>query len=142
MMRIFLSFASEDSAVAKQFAEFWNRLGVAVFRFDDPQRQAGRVVEEIERQIANAGMFVVLMSPHYLNSSWCRQERDLAIQHENDTHRPFVRVIKVAETVHAESGLLSTYHWLDAIGELTGPRLNGLALGGQQGAVGSEAVDL
>ena len=47
MKRVFLSFASEDSAIAHRFAELWKAGGAVVFRFDDPQRGAGRVVEEL-----------------------------------------------------------------------------------------------
>ena len=124
MTRVFLSFASEDAAVAKRFATFWAALGVEVFRFDAPDRRPGRVVEEIERQLREADLFVVLLSPHYLGSGWCRQERDLAFQREITMGRLYVHVGKVAETVPGDAGLLANYHWLDATGELTDQRLS------------------
>jgi hypothetical protein len=124
MTRIFLSFASEDAAVAKRFATFWAALGVEVFRFDAPDRRPGRVVEEIERQLGEADLFIVLLSPHYLGSGWCRQERDLAFQREIKMGRLYVHVGKVAETAPEDAGLLANYHWLDATGELTDQRLS------------------
>jgi len=98
MTRAFISFASEDSAAAERLGAFWKTLGVEVFRFDDSARRAGRVVGEIEQQIDDADVFVVLLSPHYLESGWCVQERDLAIQREVAMSRSFVHVIKVAAT--------------------------------------------
>ena len=124
MTRVFLSFASEDGAPAERLARFWAELDVEVFRFNDPRRRAGRVVGEIERQLAEADVFVALLSPHYLNSGWCGQERELAIQRDVEMSTPFVHVVKVAETSPTQSGMLRNYHWLDATGELTDQRLS------------------
>ena len=128
MTHVFLSFAAEDAVIAHRFAESWEALGVVVFRYDDPQRLAGAVVAEIERRLAEADLFVVLMSPHYQESAWCRQERDLAIHGTNETGTPAIRVIKVAETSPAETGVLRTLHWVDATGELTGRRLTEISV--------------
>ena len=87
MTRVFLSFAAEDSATAELFAQAWDGLGVDVFRFDDPTRESGRVVEEIERELAAADLFVVLLSPHYLTSRWCRLEWDHDAQATNSIAR-------------------------------------------------------
>ena len=127
MTRVFISFASEDAAVAERLDTFWTALGVVVFRFDDPARPAGRVVGEIERRLEEADVFVALLSPHYLGSTWCVQERDLAIQREADTGKPSVHVIKVTDTPAGESGLLRNYHWVDATSELSVDRLNAIS---------------
>ena len=82
------------------------------------------MVEEIERQLGEADLFIVLLSPHYLGSGWCRQERDLAFQREIKMGRLYVHVGKVAETAPEDAGLLANYHWLDATGELTDQRLS------------------
>jgi TIR domain len=111
MTRVFLSFASADSAAAERFAQFWVGLEVKVFWFNDPDRPVGRVVGEVERQLAEADLFVVLLSPQYLESRWCEEERDLAIQRGVEMSTPFVHVIKVAETPPGDSGLLRNYHW-------------------------------
>jgi hypothetical protein len=123
MRRVFLSFASEDAAIARRLAEFWKARGVVVFRYDDPQRRAGRVVEEIERRLAEADLFVALVSPHYLSSSWCQQERDLAIHSANETGSVSIAVVEVAATSPADAGVLRIYHWIDATGGLTRRRL-------------------
>ena len=144
MTRVFLSFASEDAEIAQRLARFWEALGVDVFRFDDPARPASRVVGEIERRLGDADVFVALLSPHYLQSTWCVQERDLAIQREADAATSFVHVIKVADTSAALSGLLRNYHWVDATGELTVDRLNEISarlpLGDRAAVAAAKAV--
>jgi hypothetical protein len=62
LMRVFLSFASEDSSVARRLAGFFEELGVEVFCFDDIRRQVGRVVGEMEEQLAAADLFIALPS--------------------------------------------------------------------------------
>ena len=76
MTRVFLSFASEDSSAARLIAEFFEELGVEVFRFDDTRRQVGRVVGQMEEQLGAADLFIALVSRHYFASAWCTQERD------------------------------------------------------------------
>src|SRR3954447_6110391 len=124
MTRVFLSFASEDAAIAERFAEGLQGLGVKVCRFDAPSRRAGGVVGEIEDEVARADLFVLLLSPHYRDSSWCQQERDLAIQRDNEMTGQFVHVVKVAETPPESVGTLRNYHWLDATGEATAQLLH------------------
>ena len=124
MTRVFLSFASEDSFAARLLAAFFEELGVVVFRFDDIRRRAGRVVSEIEAELVAADLFIALMSPRYLASAWCRQERDLALRHEAESGTPSVFVVKVAEAPRSRAGLLGNYQWLDATGQLTRPRLS------------------
>jgi hypothetical protein len=124
MTRVFLSFASEDSPVARRLAEFFEELGVEVFRYDDTRQPVGRVVGEMEERLAAADLFIALMSPRYLASGWCRQERDLALRQETDSGTPSVFVVKVAETFRSRAGMLGNYQWLDATGQLTRPRLS------------------
>ena len=144
MKRVFISFAAEDAVVAERLGAFWETLGVVVFRFDDSTRRTGRVVGEIEQQIGEADVFVVLLSPQYLASGWCVQERDLAIHREAESSSSFVHVIKVATTSPRSSGLLRNYHWVDATGELTDERLNEitarLPLGDGAAASAADAV--
>jgi hypothetical protein len=127
MMRVFLSFAAENSAVAERFDRAWSRLGVRVFRFDNPNREAGRVVETIEHELGAADLFVALMSPQYLDSPWCQQERALAIHRDTELAEQFVHVVEVAETARELSGLLRDYVWLDAKGVLTDQRVDAVS---------------
>lgn len=127
MTRVFLSFAAENAAAAEQFGRVWGRLGVQVFRFDDPTRRAGRIVGTIERELGAADVFVALMSPHYLDSPWCQQERALAIHRDNARTEQFVYVVEVAETPREPSGLLRDYVWLDAKGVLTDQRVDAVS---------------
>ena len=58
-------------------------LGGKVSVFFDEQRRPGDGVdplvgltEQLQKEVAGSAMLTVLMSPHYLGSSWCRNERD------------------------------------------------------------------
>lgn len=124
MMRVFLSYASPDSAAAAQLTREWRERGAEVFRFGDPAFQGDLIVDQIEREIRAADVFVALMSPAYLASAWCRRESRLAIQRENRLDRRFVHVVEVRATSHDDAGMLGTYAWVDASGELTGTRLD------------------
>jgi hypothetical protein len=114
MTRVFLSYAEEDEAVARSLVDRYVGSGVEFYWWQDDEQRGRRFVGEIERGILSADLFVVLMSPNYLASSWCRRERDLAIQRETDLgHHQLIYVLKVAETRYATSGFLSGYDWLD-----------------------------
>jgi hypothetical protein len=116
MTSVFLSYAKEDSAAAARLMDWLRGRGVDCYSWQDPQRRGGRFIEDIEAGIAGADQFLVLLSPAYLMSSWCRHERDLALQHEIDLnrHRRFVRVIEVATTPRPATGFLRNYDALDA----------------------------
>ena len=124
MTRVFLSFASEDSSAARLIAEFFEELGVEVFRFDDTRRQVGRVVGQMEEQLGAADLFIALVSRHYFASAWCTQERDAALRRDAASRTLSICVLKITEVADGREGLLGNYEWLDATGELTRPRLS------------------
>lgn len=131
MKRVFLSYAREDQAVADRVARWLRERGIEPYWFQDKEKRGRRFVGEMERAIAEADLFVVLMSPHYLTSAWCRHERELALRREIDLTRHLVYVVKVAETPRSDTGFLGSYDQLDATPPLTGGKLDdiGLALG-------------
>lgn len=54
---------------------------VRVFRDQHPRRNQrldshNPLTEELKQHIASSGLLLVLMSPHYLDSEWCKDERD------------------------------------------------------------------
>lgn len=111
---VFLSYATEDGAVADRLAGWLGERGAEVCWFQNEEQRGRRFIEEFERGIAKADLFIVLLSPHYLTSWWCRHERDLALQREIDLNRQFIYVLAVAETSYPDSGVLRSYDWLDA----------------------------
>lgn len=113
MKRVFLSYAAENTDFAAQLAEMWRSPELEVFRFDDPIRRGGIIIEEIEREISAADAFVALMSPQYLASPWCQRERQLALHLEHELGRQFIYVFEVASTPREAAGMMRTYDWLD-----------------------------
>jgi hypothetical protein len=128
MIRVFLSYASADSAVAEQITRDWRERGVDVFRFGEPEHQGQIIVDEIERQIRAADAFVALISPAYWTSEWCKRESRLAIRRENNLRRQFIFVVRVAPTSPDDAGMLGDYSWVDAAGSLTVSRLDNIAV--------------
>ncbi len=124
MTRVFLSYATQDAAAARKLTREWRERGADVFQFGDPERQAEIIIDEIERQIRAADVFVALMSPAYLASPWCRREWQLAIRREHALPAQFIYVVVVASTPHDDAGMLNAYSWVDATGELTASRLD------------------
>jgi hypothetical protein len=127
MTRVFLSYAREDEAVAMPIVQWLRDQRAEPDWWQNPEQRGGRFVSGIEQGIARADLFLVLLSPHYLMSSWCRHERDLALQREIDLGRRFIYVLKVADTSYPESGLLRNYDRLDATPPLDPIKLDAIA---------------
>jgi len=126
--RVFLSYAREDQAVADRLARWLRDRGIEPYWFQNEEQRGRRFVGEMERAIAESDLFVVLLSPHFLISAWCRHERELALLREIDLSRQFVYVLRVAETSPLDSGFLGSYDHLDATPPLTEGKLNDIAL--------------
>ncbi len=73
MARVFLSYAREDTAAAKQLAAGINRAGHQVWW--DHQIQGGsRFAAEIDRELKNADVVVVLWTTTSIESPWVQDE--------------------------------------------------------------------
>lgn len=115
---LFLSYAEEDESAAAQVAAWLRSQHVEFYDWQDPQRRANRFIEGIEKAILRADAFLVLLSPSYLASIWCRRERDLALQREQDLRvsdpdAVFIYVLRVIEGDYRDAGFLRGYDWLD-----------------------------
>jgi hypothetical protein len=115
---LFLSYAEEDGEIAGTVARSLRALGHEVYDWQDSRRQAGQFIREIESAIQQASGFLALLSPSFMASPWCRAERELAMQHEqdlqaNDSNTVFVYVLKIAPVDYANAGFLRNYAWLD-----------------------------
>ncbi|MBV9163779.1 MAG: TIR domain-containing protein [Pseudonocardiales bacterium] len=127
MTRVFLSYAAEDETTANRLVSRFTGAGTEFFWWQDKEQWGKRFVGEIEDKIGRANLFVILMSPDYLSSPWCRRELDLAMQRENDLPYQFIYVLKIAETNRAESGFLRSYDWLDLTVPLDDEKLNAVS---------------
>jgi adenylate cyclase len=71
--RVFLSYAREDAAAAKQLASGIDRAGHQVWW--DHQIQGGsRFASEIDRELKNSDAVVVLWSKTAIDSPWVQDE--------------------------------------------------------------------
>ena len=114
----FLSYAKEDGETARDIADRLADRGISVFRWQDPHNRGGRFIQRIEDAIRDAGGFIALLSPSFLASTWCRLERELAIQREADLRAggrdtAFIHVLKILDTPYHDAGFLRSYDWLD-----------------------------
>jgi hypothetical protein len=131
---LFLSYAEEDKETAGQVARRLEGNGFEVFRWEDPRRRGREFIKQIEEAIQRSEDFLVLLSPSFLASDWCRRERDFAMRREqylqrSDPDRRFIHVLHIVPTSDADAGFLGNYDWLDltipenteeSLGELTG----------------------
>ncbi|HUA27271.1 MAG TPA: TIR domain-containing protein [Streptosporangiaceae bacterium] len=139
---LFLSYAEEDAKTGVEVAKRLADQGLDVFYWQDPRRRGGRFIERIEKAIGQADAFVALLSPSFMASRWCQQERELAMQREHDlqAREPgsvFIHVLKISDTQAEQAGFLRSYDWRD----LTSPQsweqeLRGLADRIRPGAAG------
>jgi tetratricopeptide (TPR) repeat protein len=130
---LFLSYAEEDAKTGVEVAKRLADQGLDVYYWQDPRRRGGRFIEQIEKAIGRADAFVALLSPSFVTSRWCQQERELAMQREHDLQArapgsTFIHVLKISETKAEQAGFLRSYDW----GDLTSPQsweqeLRGLA---------------
>lgn len=137
---LFLSYAEEDGKAGTEVAEWLRTHGFDVYHWQDVRHRGGLFIEQIEDAIARADAFIALLSPSFLASSWCRRERELAMQRELDLaasrpHATFIHVLKISDTPHGEAGFLRSYDWVD----LTTPENRETALGGLAARLGQSA---
>jgi TIR domain-containing protein len=117
-VRAFVSYAEEDRRAALRIARWLRDHGVEPFVFQEEAHRGGRFVREIEESLRQADLFLVLLSPAYVRSEWCRRERDVALTREVELGRQFIYVLEVASTAAADLGFLQSYSRLDATGRL------------------------
>jgi TIR domain-containing protein len=113
MTRVFLSYNKTDSRVALLVAAELRAAGAEVFYYEDGPSRGQQFVQLLENEVNRADLFIAMMSPGYLNSYWCRQERDLAMTRESELRRQFIYVFHVVETPHVDAGFLRTVDWIE-----------------------------
>jgi hypothetical protein len=117
---LFLSYANEDSEIAREIADRLSSRDVSVH----PARGAASVQgltaaePEAEAAIERADAFLALLSPDSLTSASCRREREIALDREElGTDDGFVQVLQVRETPYHRAGALRRKPWLDLTGD-------------------------
>lgn len=115
-MKVFLSYASDDSAAADQVAKWLDAEGVAFYDFRKPVRQGGRFATSRPEAVAAADFLLVLLSPSLLDSEWCKQDLAMGLEQlltRSDLGGAFVQVLQVADVPDEYNGVLRKYDWID-----------------------------
>jgi hypothetical protein len=104
---LFLSYAHAEGAWADGFRkalgeEFHVRTGEDVTVWQDTRnlRVGQKWASEIEEGIRDAAAFLAIVSPCYLKSDWCRQERAIVLEKKLEALKveSFYRFLKVIKT--------------------------------------------
>ena len=104
---LFLSYAHAEVAWVDAFRtafcdEFEVRTGERVTLWRDSQdlRLGQKWTSEIEAAIRNAAAFLAIVSPVYLKSPWCREERRIALERKLEALKveSFYRFLKIIKT--------------------------------------------
>jgi hypothetical protein len=114
-MRIFLSYAEEDTAAAGAIYQRLRAGDFTIYNWQAPEHHSDRFIRASEQEIRNADYFFALLSPSYLASDWCQDERDFALrrEHERSGEIPFIQVLQIAEVNPRDAGYLGSYNWRD-----------------------------
>src|SRR5215469_10622587 len=97
-LRVFLSHSSQDKVAADQFAKVFRQAGADVW-YDEESLGAGHLRGTIMKELAERPIFVVLLSPVALASSWVLDECEWA--YDLQRHEPS-RVMLPVVTSHLE----------------------------------------
>jgi hypothetical protein len=128
-LRVFLSYAKEDSLRVSQLKSYLNDFEVDDWQGErNAHRVSESIVESIEQGVARADAFLLFLSPHYLVSRWCRRERVLALHHEGNAtaDRPFIHVLKIGPVRSSELGLTRDTRQIDLTDENAATRMSQL----------------
>lgn len=77
-MLAFMSYQTENRAVAGRVSELLATLGIQAFMAHDHIEVSMQWRDEILRQIGLADLFIPILSQHYYQSIWCKQESGIA----------------------------------------------------------------
>ena len=114
-MKIFLSYAREDAEAARVIYERLRAAHHTIFNWRAPETEGERFIQATEEAIREADYFFALLSPHFLASNWCREERNFALrcEHERTGDRQFIHVLQVGQVNPRDAGYLGNYGWRD-----------------------------
>lgn len=77
-MLAFMSYQTENRAVAARVSDLLATLGIQAFMAHEHIEVSMQWRDEILRQIGLADLFVPILSQHYYQSIWCKQESGIA----------------------------------------------------------------
>jgi formylglycine-generating enzyme required for sulfatase activity len=81
--QIFLSHANQDAAFARELADDLRANGFEIWLAPESIEPGEKWVDAIERGLETSGIFVLVITPHAVNSKWVRDESNYAIALQN-----------------------------------------------------------
>jgi len=94
--RIFVSHSHEDNVWCRTFVSALRQTGADIW-YDEHNLGYGRLMDEIERELRARRIFLAVLSPTAVNSSWVRREVNAAI-HLHDAEPDRIVLPIIAET--------------------------------------------
>jgi hypothetical protein len=114
-LSIFMSYSQKDSEVALGLAQVLRKKGLSIWIASESIRPGAKWIEEIERGLREADVFLLLISPDSLSSPWANVETGAAVSRAAES--PNVLLVPVlVRGVDAKSLpiLLRRWQYLDA----------------------------
>jgi formylglycine-generating enzyme required for sulfatase activity len=91
--QIFISHAHEDAELAQRLAHDLEAEGWPVWIAPDSIRPGEKWASAISRGLDESGIFVLLLTPHAVQSRWVRSETDVAVEMEHDGEMRFIPLL-------------------------------------------------
>lgn len=115
--RVILSYAEHDRGTGQEVAAWLAGHGFQAIAAGPPAAGDPGPGSGDQHDIDTAQAFVVLLSPGFLSSSWCRDELALAMRRQQllsaDHAAAFIHVLRVAETPDLGGSGLEAFHPVD-----------------------------
>lgn len=108
-LQIFISHASQDAELAHRLASDLRTNGWQIWIAPDNIKPGEKWVEAIDRGLMESGVFVLLLTPEAVASSWVKTEMNAAIGMQ---HRGEIRLFTLNVKPTAISALWGTYQWI------------------------------
>ncbi|MCI0335287.1 MAG: toll/interleukin-1 receptor domain-containing protein [Planctomycetes bacterium] len=78
-MKIFLSYARKDIALARELAKQLSRVGFDVWNSDEAIAPGDNWAKKIGKALDDSHLMVILLTPKAMESDWLRQEIEYAL---------------------------------------------------------------
>lgn len=98
-MRVFISHAASDHALAREFARKLSREGLDVWDQDEEVLPGDNWASKMGEALAKSDVILVLLSPDSVESTWVRHEIEYAISSERLQNRLLPVVVRPTEKI-------------------------------------------
>eukprot|EP00094_Tigriopus_californicus_P011409 TCALIF_11014-PA protein Name:"Similar to TLR2-2 Toll-like receptor 2 type-2 (Gallus gallus)" AED:0.40 eAED:0.56 QI:0/-1/0/1/-1/1/1/0/513 len=120
---VFVSYANEDSDAAEKIMTYFKETRISYINHQEHFQVGDPIVENIEWAVRSSQMTLIILSEHYLKSSWCIYESEtaqtldkkLAILYRGDqslSEEHFARAPKLFDIIRTQTYLSETDDFL------------------------------